>query len=80
MSEWYRNSDGWEDGHEIIDLGYDGAFIAYRRQVSDGQIIYDGDFRDAGTGEKMPAFLDVIVDWDGRWVQYWVTPKDEEQK
>ena len=78
--KWYRGTDGWEEGYEFIDLGYDGDFIAYRRQISDGQIIYEGDFRDAGTGEKMPAFLDVIVDWDGQWMQYWIMPHDEEQK
>lgn len=80
MAEWYRNSDGWEDGHEIIDLGYDGAFIAYRRQVSDGGIIYEGDFRDAATGEKVPAFLDVIVDWDGRWIHTEIIPIEAEQE
>jgi len=82
MSEWYRNSDGWEEGYEVIDLGYEGDFIAYRRQVSDGRIIYEGDFWDASTGEKMPAYLEAIIEGENinHWIQHWVIPQNENQK
>jgi len=76
MSKWYEGTDGWEEGYEYIDLGYEGDFIAYRRQVSDGGIIYEGDFWNADTGEKVPAYLDVIVDWDGYWVHAEIIPAE----
>ncbi len=60
--EWYKGTNEWEEGYEFIDLGYDGDFIAYRRQVMDGRVIYEGEFWDAATDEKVPAFLDVIVE------------------
>ena len=80
MAEWYRNSDGWEDGHEHIDLGYDGAFIAYRRKVLNGEVIYEGDFRDATTGEKVAAFLIVLIDEDNinHWMHAEIIPMEEE--
>ena len=74
MSKWYQGKDGWEEGNEYIDLGYDGSFTAFRRQVMNGRVIYEGEFWDAVTGEKVPAFLDVIVDWDGHWVHAEVIP------
>ena len=74
MSKWYQGKDGWEEGNEYIDPGYDGSFTAYRRQVMNGGVIYEGEFWDAVTGEKVPAFLDVIVDWDGHWVHAEVIP------
>ncbi len=74
--EWYQGKNGWEEGREVIDLGYEGDFIAYRRQVSDGQIIYEGDFWDAATGEKVPAYLDVLIDGNNinRWIHAEVIP------
>ena len=82
MSEWYRNSDGWEDGFEYIDLGYDGSFTAYRRQVMDGRIIYEGEFWDASTGEKVPAYLEALFEGENinHWIQHWVIPQNENQK
>lgn len=82
MSEWYRNSNGWEDGHEVIDLGYEGDFIAYRRQVMDGRVIYEGEFWDAATETKMPAYLEAIIEGENinHWIQHWVIPQNENQK
>lgn len=82
MSEWYRNSNGWEEGYEFIDLGYDGDFIAHRRKVMDGRVIYEGEFWDAGTETKVPAFLEAITEEgpDSRWIQYWIMPQNENQK
>ena len=70
MSEWYRNSDGWEDGFEYIDLGYDGSFNAFRRKIMNGRVIYEGEFWNAGTDERVPAYLDVIV--EGENINHWI--------
>ena len=82
MAEWYRNPDGWEEGYQVIDLGYEGDFIAFRRKIMNGRVVYEGDFWDATTETKVPAFLEAVFEGENinHWMQYWIMPQDEEQK
>ena len=79
MSKWYQGKDGWEEGREVIDLGYEGDFVAVRRRVRDGGILYEGTFWNAVTEEKIASYLEVIIDeGTNRWVQNEVLPRHYE--
>src|SRR5690606_34455 len=64
---------------EVIDLGYEGDFVAVRRRVRDGGILYEGTFWNAVTEEKIASYLEVIVDENiNKWVQIEVLPRHYE--
>lgn len=66
----------WEDNFEVIDLLDEGSFIAVRRQIWNGGVVYEGCFRDS-TGERKAAYLDVITEGNNPnlWIQYWIIPR-----
>ena len=80
MSKWYQGKNGWEEGFQIIDLGYDGSFTAGRRKVMEGRVLYDGTFWNATTDEKTAAYLDILFQGDNinQWIHAEVLPRHYE--
>lgn len=80
MSKWYQGKDGWEEGREVIDLGYDGSFTAIRRKVWDGCALYEGVFWNATTEERTASYLEVLFEGDNidHWIQAQILPRHYE--
>lgn len=78
--KWYQGADGWEEGYEYIDLGYDGSFTAGRRKVMEGRVLYEGSFWCAATGERSAAYLEVLFEGDNmdHWIHAEVLPRHYE--
>lgn len=78
--KWYKGKDGWEEGFEVIDLGYDGSFTAIRRKVWEGCALYEGVFWNAATEERTASYLEVLFEGDNidHWIQAQILPRHYE--